>query len=114
MMALRLGLMAADWASAAAVFLLASIARFGDGEWMDIWQRLGLDIRVVAALFGLAWVAALWFRGLYQLRTRWRVQSEAMDILRATILVAALIYAPRGVRAVADGASAPDLVHGGY
>jgi len=90
MMALRLGLMAADWASATAVFLLASIARFGGGEWMDIWQRLGLDIRVVAALFGLAWVAALWFRGLYQLRTRWRLQSEALDILRATILVAAL------------------------
>ena len=90
MMALRLGLMAADWASATAVFLLASIARFGDGEWMAIWQRLGLDIRVVAALFGFAWVAALWFRGLYQLRTRWRLQSEALDILRATILVAAL------------------------
>jgi len=57
---------------------------------MDIWQRIGLDIRVVAGLFGLAWVAALWFRGLYQLRTRWRLQSEALDILRATILVAAL------------------------
>ena len=90
MMALRLGLMAADWASATVVFLLASLARFGDGEWMDIWRRIGLDIRVVAALFGLAWVAALWFRGLYQLRTRWRLQSEALDILRATILVAAL------------------------
>jgi exopolysaccharide biosynthesis polyprenyl glycosylphosphotransferase len=90
MMTLRLGLMAADWASATVVFLFASIARFGDGEWLAIWQRIGLDIRVVAALFGLAWVAALWFRGLYQLRTRWRLQSEALDILRATILVAAL------------------------
>jgi exopolysaccharide biosynthesis polyprenyl glycosylphosphotransferase len=89
-MALRLGLMAADGASATAVFLLASIARFGDGEWMGIWQGIGLDIRVVAAIFGLAWVAALWYRGLYQLRTRWQLQSEALDILRATILVAAL------------------------
>ena len=90
MMALRLGMVAGDWASATAVFLLASIARFGDGEWMEIWRRIGLDIRVVAALFGLAWVAALWYRGLYQLRTRWQLQSEALDILRATILVAAL------------------------
>jgi exopolysaccharide biosynthesis polyprenyl glycosylphosphotransferase len=90
MMALRLGLMAADGASATAVFLLASIARFGDGEWMEMWQRLGIDIRVAAFLFGCAWVGALWYNGLYQLRTRWRLRSEATDILRATILVAAL------------------------
>jgi predicted nucleic acid-binding protein len=31
-MALRLGLMVADGASAVAVFLLASLVRFGDGE----------------------------------------------------------------------------------
>ncbi len=89
-MALRLGLMAADAASATAVFLLASIVRFGDGEWMEIWQRIGLDIRLVAVPFGLTWVAALWYRGLYQLRTRWRLQSEALDIAQATVLVAAL------------------------
>ncbi len=89
-MALRLGMMAADWASATAVFLLASRFRFGDGEWLGLWQRIGLDIRVVAGLFGLAWVAALWYRGLYRLTTRWRLQSEALDILWATILVAAL------------------------
>ena len=90
LMALRLGLLAADWASASAVFLLASLVRFGDGEWLQFWRRLGLDIRIVAALFGLAWVAALWSRGLYELRGRWRLQSEALDILRATVLVAAL------------------------
>ena len=84
LMALRLGLMAADWASATAVCLLTSIARFGDGESKEIWLRIGLDIRVVAAIFGLAWVSALWYRGLYQLRTRWRLQSEVVDILRAT------------------------------
>jgi exopolysaccharide biosynthesis polyprenyl glycosylphosphotransferase len=89
-MALRLGLMAADWVSATAVFLLASVARFGDGRWMEIWRGLGFDIRVVAVLFGITWVVALWYRGLYQLRTRWRLRSEALDILRATILVAAL------------------------
>src|ERR1035437_2676319 len=89
MMALRLGLVAADGASATSVFLLASIARFGDGQSIEIWQGLGLDIRVVAVLFGLAWVAALWYRGLYQLRNRWQLWSEALDILRAAILVAA-------------------------
>jgi hypothetical protein len=40
-------------------------------------------------LFGVAWVVALWYRGLYRLRARWRLQTEALDIGRATILVAA-------------------------
>ena len=82
--------MVVDGVSAALVFLLASIARFGDGEWLEFWQRLGIDIRVVAALFGITWVVALWYRGLYHLRTRWQLRSEALDILRATIVVAAL------------------------
>jgi exopolysaccharide biosynthesis polyprenyl glycosylphosphotransferase len=89
LMALRLGLVAADGASAIAVFLLASHARFGEGEWLEIWQRFGLDISVVAVLFGLAWVAALWYRGLYRLLSRWQLGSEALDILQATVLVAA-------------------------
>jgi exopolysaccharide biosynthesis polyprenyl glycosylphosphotransferase len=89
-MALRLSLMAVDGLSAFAVFLVVSIVRFGDGEWLEIWQGLGLEIGVVAVLFAIAWVAALWQQGLYQLRTRWRLRSEAIDILRATILVAAL------------------------
>ena len=67
---LRLGLMALDWASATAIVLLASIVRFGDGQWMQIWHGLGLDIRVVAALFGVAWVSALWYQGLYTRTSR--------------------------------------------
>src|SRR5450759_5952729 len=82
--------MVADGVSAAIVFLLVSIARFGDGEWMQIWQRLGLDIRLVAALFGVTWVVALWYRGMYHLRARWRLLSEALEVVRVTILVAAL------------------------
>lgn len=89
-MALRLGLMLADTVTAAIVFLVVSIARFGDGEWMDIWSRIGLDIKLVALLFGLTWMFALWSVGLYRLRTRWRFRSEAVDIVRATLIVAAL------------------------
>ena len=88
-MALRFGLMTADGASATVVFLLVSRVRFGDGQWLGIWQGLGIDIRLAAILFGVAWVVALWYRGLYRLRARWRLQTEALDILRATILVAA-------------------------
>jgi exopolysaccharide biosynthesis polyprenyl glycosylphosphotransferase len=89
-MALRIGLMLADGGTATFVFLAVSVARFGDGEWMAIWSRIGLDIKVVAVLFGLTWMSALWLVGLYRLRTRWQFRSEATDILRATILVAAL------------------------
>jgi exopolysaccharide biosynthesis polyprenyl glycosylphosphotransferase len=88
-MALRLGLMVADGLSATAVFLLVSRVRFGDGQWLEIWRQVGVDIRLAAVLFGIAWVIALWYRGLYRLRARWRLQTEALDIARATILVAA-------------------------
>ncbi len=89
LMALRLGLMAADGASATLVFLVVSRVRFGDGQWLGIWQGFGIDIRLAAVLFGIVWVVALWYRGLYRLRARWRLETEALDILRATILVAA-------------------------
>ena len=89
-MPLRLGLMLVDGMSATVVFLLVSFARFGDGDWLRIWQQLGIDIRLAAGLFGVAWVVALWYHGLYRLRARLRLRTEARDILRATILVAAL------------------------
>ncbi len=89
-MALRLGLMLADGASATIVFLLVSLVRFGDGQWLAIWQGFGVDIRLAAVLFGIGWVVALWYHGLYRLRARWRLQTEALDILRATIVVVAL------------------------
>ena len=57
MMALRLGLIVADGASATAVFLLVSIIRFGDGAGLATWDRLGIDVRLAAILFGIAWVA---------------------------------------------------------
>ncbi len=72
LMALRLGLVMADGAIATLVFLFASRVRYGDGEWIAIWNRLGIDIRIASLLFGIAWVAALWFEGLYQLRARWK------------------------------------------
>ena len=90
MMALRLGLIVADGASATAVFLLVSIIRFGDGAGLATWDRLGIDVRLAAILFGIAWVVALWVEGLYLLRVRWRLRTELRDIFRATLLVAAL------------------------
>ncbi len=89
-MALRIGLMITDGVSAVLVFLLISLVRFGDGQWVVMWERLGIDIRLAALLFGIAWVAGLWYQGLYRLRARWQLLSEARAISWATILVAAL------------------------
>jgi exopolysaccharide biosynthesis polyprenyl glycosylphosphotransferase len=93
MMALRLALMLGDGVSAVLVFLFASLIRFGDGEAAGFWQRLGIDIRLAAALFGVAWVSALWSQGLYRLRVRWRLLTEARDIARTTLLVLVLTLA---------------------
>ncbi len=87
LMALRLALMLADGVSAVLVFLFVSLLRFGDGESTEVWRRLGIDFGLVAVVFGFVWVAALWHQGLYQLRVRWRLLTEALDIARATLLV---------------------------
>ena len=92
-MTLRLALMAGDGVAAALVFLLISFVRFGDGAWIEFWRRTGLDIRVAAMLFGIAWVVSLWYHGLYRLRVRWQLRTEAKDIARSTILVAAITLA---------------------
>jgi exopolysaccharide biosynthesis polyprenyl glycosylphosphotransferase len=92
-MPLRVALMVGDGVTAAAVFLLISFVRFGDGAWMTFWSRTGIDIRVAAILFGVGWVLALWYHGLYRLRVRWQLRTEAKDIARSTLAVAAVTLA---------------------
>ncbi len=92
-MALRVALMSVDAVSAVLVFLLASFVRFGtDGRLADLWLQsgIGIDIRLAAATFAVLWVGALWYLGLYALRARWRLLSEAKDIAKASLLVLAL------------------------
>ena len=90
LMALRVALMLVDALTAIAVFLLVSFVRFSDGNPADMWRAAGIDIRVGAVLFAIAWVAAMWYLGLYALRARWRLLSEAKDIAKATLVVIAI------------------------
>jgi exopolysaccharide biosynthesis polyprenyl glycosylphosphotransferase len=92
-MTLRLALMLGDGVTAAFVFLILSFVRFGDGAWMAFWTRTGIDIRVAAILFGIGWVVTLWYHGLYRLRVRWQLRTEAKDIARSTVLYAAVTLA---------------------
>jgi len=89
-MALRIALMLGDAVSAVLIFLFVSFLRFGDGVSADLWRQVGVDIRLAAALFGLAWVTALWYLGLYALRARWRFLTEGKDIAKATLFVLAV------------------------
>jgi len=89
-MTLRLALMLGDGVTAGLVFLVTSFIRFGDGAWSEFWTRTGIDIRLAAILFGIGWVAVLWYHGLYRLRARWRLRTEAREIARSTILIAAI------------------------
>jgi exopolysaccharide biosynthesis polyprenyl glycosylphosphotransferase len=92
-MPLRLALMLGDGASAAAVFLIISFVRFGDGAALAFSSRTGIDIRLAAILFGVGWVLALWYHGLYRLRVRWQLRTEAKDITRSILLYAAITLA---------------------
>ncbi len=85
--------MLGDGVMAVVVFLLVSIIRFGNTGWTGIWTRLGIDIGWAAVAFGIGWVVALWYHGLYRLRARWQLRTEAKDIARSTVLVAAISLA---------------------
>ena len=85
---LRLTLMAADAATAMALFAAVLSLRFGDRGWDQIWNAVGLDPWLVAFLYSLAWVAALWTQDLYSLRAFLSVRRELVDILRAMAILA--------------------------
>jgi exopolysaccharide biosynthesis polyprenyl glycosylphosphotransferase len=88
LMTLRLMLMLADGLSAFLVFMLISAARF-DADPTAVWS-VGIEIPVAATLFAGLWVVALWTLGLYRLRVRWSLMTEARAIARADVVVVAV------------------------
>jgi exopolysaccharide biosynthesis polyprenyl glycosylphosphotransferase len=84
--AFRAALMAVDFATAVAIFVLISIARYG-AEWQVAWHRLGGNPWLAAASFGAGWVVLVWFGGLYRVRARWSLRSEIIGLLRATAVL---------------------------
>jgi exopolysaccharide biosynthesis polyprenyl glycosylphosphotransferase len=84
--ALRASLMAADFLGAAVLFVAVSIARYGSG-WYAAWDRLGIDAIVAATLYGLGWTLAVALQGLYRVRARYALRSEAMALIRAGAIV---------------------------
>jgi exopolysaccharide biosynthesis polyprenyl glycosylphosphotransferase len=85
MVPLKAVLMLSDGISAFLLFLVLVQFRFEilDGMWtVGILQPIEL-----AVAYGAMWVGALWFVGLYRLRTHWTLRAELIDVLRATLLL---------------------------
>src|SRR5688572_28939307 len=87
LMALRVGLMLADYVLAVAVFWLVAAVRFSDG---GSWRSTGIDQTLSALVFAGLWVAVMWASGMYRLSVRWRVWSEVRDLARVTLIVLAI------------------------
>ncbi|HEX5579194.1 MAG TPA: sugar transferase [Candidatus Limnocylindria bacterium] len=90
LMALRLVLMLADGVAAVIVFIGVSALRFNLGGPDAQWS-VGFDVGTAAIFFAVIWVAVLWALGLYRLRVRWSLLAEARDLVRATLVVVAVI-----------------------
>jgi exopolysaccharide biosynthesis polyprenyl glycosylphosphotransferase len=79
-------LMVADGGLAVVLLVLLSYLRFGSG-WLDVWRPLLNQPAVFAVGYAVAWIAVLWFHGLYRPRARWTVRSEGLAIGRATLVL---------------------------
>ncbi|MBA2557538.1 MAG: sugar transferase [Chloroflexi bacterium] len=89
---LRMALVLVDFLSAIGLFVLVSWVRFG-GQWQRSWENAEVDPQTLALGYGVGWVAVIWLQGLYRLRTRWSLRSEAVDVLKATALLALTTFA---------------------
>ena len=79
-------LMLADAVLAFVLLIALSIGRFGE-SWLEVWRPLLEQPAVVAVGYAVAWVTVLWLHGLYRARARWTIRSEALAILRATVVL---------------------------
>jgi exopolysaccharide biosynthesis polyprenyl glycosylphosphotransferase len=89
---LRALLMLTDGVLAGVLLVALSMLRFGP-HWATWAWRITPDPNLLLLLFSVGWVFALSLNGLYRPRSRWSIRSEAGDVLRATVLMAAATFA---------------------
>jgi len=82
----RLLLAMTDGLIAVVSFLLASYWRFG-ADWASLWRTFLPDPSGFLVAYALGWVTVLAVNGLYRPRARWTFRSEAVDVLRATVVM---------------------------
>jgi exopolysaccharide biosynthesis polyprenyl glycosylphosphotransferase len=79
--------MFADLNATIVLALALSVALY-DGHAAEVWAQAIPDPLLTLTLYSLVWVVLLWFRGLYRLRARWSIWSEADAIVRTTVILA--------------------------
>jgi exopolysaccharide biosynthesis polyprenyl glycosylphosphotransferase len=87
---LRALLMFVDGLMAIGLLVVASVIRFGD-DWTVYWRWLVPDPLVLVVTYAGVWIAILAFNGGYRPRARWTIRSEAVDLLRATAMMATVL-----------------------
>ena len=72
-----------------AVILLVSLSawRFGN-DWAIWWRQIVPIPEGLLVIYAAGWVIALTMNGLYRPRARWSIRREAVDVVRATIVLA--------------------------
>jgi exopolysaccharide biosynthesis polyprenyl glycosylphosphotransferase len=85
----RAALMLLDAVIAAGLLVVLSLARFGD-DWSIYWRYITPEPIALPIILGGGWVALLASFGLYRPRARLSIRSEAVDVVRATAVLAAI------------------------
>jgi exopolysaccharide biosynthesis polyprenyl glycosylphosphotransferase len=89
--ALRIALVCFDGLVAVLVLGLAGIFRFGTSAPLDPLIGAIPNPLVALLMYAIGWPLSLWSQGLYRTRARWTIRGEVSDIVRATVLFAAVI-----------------------
>src|SRR5215813_11436826 len=85
----RTALMLLDAGLAGVLLVGLSILRFGD-DWSVYWRYIVPEPLALPVILGLGWVAILASFGLYRPRARLSIRSEAVDVARSTLVLAAI------------------------
>src|SRR6478752_4727129 len=89
--AFRVLLALADSATAVALLALVLALRFGSAFVRSEVDSPFTDPLIALGAYAVLWPFALWTQGLYRHRARWTVRGEIGDIVRATVIFAAII-----------------------
>jgi exopolysaccharide biosynthesis polyprenyl glycosylphosphotransferase len=89
---IRILRMFADAVVAMVILLLVSALRFGP-DWPNVWQLVVPVPALLVVAYSLAWVGLLALQGLYQSRAHWSIGSEAIGVLKASILLGLITLA---------------------
>jgi FlaA1/EpsC-like NDP-sugar epimerase len=86
---LRAALMLLDAVMTALLLVVLSLIRFG-ADWSIYWRYITPEPVVLPLIAGTGWVAILAYFGLYRPRARWSIRTDAVDVAKSTLVLAAI------------------------